>query len=52
MRSRLVDGKMSRIIFCVDKGMMVLLHGFIKKNRKIPKKNIDLAVRRKRGEGL
>ena len=44
--------KMSRIIFCVDKGRMVLLHGFIKKSRKTPKKDIDLAVRRKRGEGL
>ena len=52
VRSRLTDGKMSRIIFCVDKGRMVLLHGFIKKSRKTPKKDIDLAVRRKRGEGL
>lgn len=45
---RLVDGKVSRIIFCVDKGRMVLLHGFIKKSRKTPKKDIDLALRRKR----
>ena len=45
---RLVDGKVSRIIFCVDKGRMVLLHGFIKKSRKTPKKDINLALRRKR----
>ena len=51
VRSGLADGKVSRIIFCVDKSRMVLLHGFIKKSRKTPKKDIDLAVRRKRGEG-
>lgn len=52
VRSRLSDGKMSRIIFCIDKARMVLLHGFIKKSRKTPKKDIDLAVRRKREEEL
>lgn len=52
VRSRLVDGRTSRIIFCVDKGRMVLLHGFIKKSRKTPKKDIDLAIKRKRGEDL
>ena len=52
MRKGLADGKMSRVIFCVGKGRMVLLHGFIKKSRKTPKKDVDLAVRRKTGEGL
>ena len=28
---------------------MVLLHGFIKKTRKTPKRDIDLALKRKRG---
>ena len=28
---------------------MVLLHGFIKKTRKTPKKDIDLALKRMRG---
>ena len=52
VRKGLADGKMSRVIFCVGKGRMVLLHGFIKKSRKTPKKDVDLAVRRKTGEGL
>ena len=30
---------------------MVLLHGFIKKTQKTPKQDIDLAIKRKKGEG-
>jgi len=30
---------------------MALLHGFIKKTRKTPPREIDLALRRKTGEG-
>ena len=29
---------------------MVLLHGFVKKTQKTPQKDIDLALRRKKGE--
>jgi len=29
----------------------VLLHGFMKKTRKTPQKEIDLALRRKKGTG-
>ena len=29
---------------------MVLLHGFIKKSQKTPQKEIDLALKRKKGE--
>jgi phage-related protein len=30
---------------------MVLLHGFIKKTQKTPQSDLDLALRRKKGEG-
>ena len=30
---------------------MMLLHGFIKKTRKTPQRDIDLALKRKRGGG-
>jgi len=30
---------------------MMLLHGFIKKTRKTPQRDIDLALKRKKGAG-
>lgn len=36
-----------RILFTVQEDMMVLLHGFIKKSRKIPKEDLELARKRK-----
>jgi phage-related protein len=30
---------------------MVLLHGFMKKTQKTPKQDIDLAIKRMKGEG-
>jgi phage-related protein len=50
-RSRLTGGKIARVLFCVEAGCMVLLHGFIKKSQKTPKHDIDLALERKKGEG-
>lgn len=44
VRSRLGD-RIGRIIFCVEGRTMVLLHGFIKKTRKTPKRELDLAVK-------
>ncbi len=49
VRSSLTGGKIGRVIFCVAGSQMVLLHGFIKKTRKTPKNDIDLALRRMRG---
>ncbi len=49
-RSILTGRKIARVIFCVDERHMVLLHGFIKKTRKTPQKDIDLALKRKKGE--
>jgi phage-related protein len=46
VRSRLGD-RIARLIFCVEGRVMVLLHGFIKKTRKTPKHELDLAMKRK-----
>jgi phage-related protein len=49
VRSSLTGGRISRVIFTVEHGMMVLLHGFIKKSQKTPAADLELALRRKRG---
>jgi phage-related protein len=46
LRSRL-DQRISRILFTVHDGAMVLLHGFIKKSQKTPKEDLQLAKDRK-----
>ena len=50
VRSSLTQGRIARVIFCVSRGQMVLLHGFIKKSQKTPVQEIDLALKRMRGE--
>ena len=44
-------GRIARVLFCVEGGGMVLLHGFIKKTQKTPQREIELALRRKREGG-
>jgi len=48
VRSDLSGGSIGRFIFCIAKGDMVLLHGFIKKTQKTPQRDIDLANQRRR----
>ena len=48
VRSNISNGRIARVIFCIQEGRMVLLHGFIKKTRKTPKKDFDLALKRQR----
>jgi len=48
VRSNLPTGRTARVIFCVEQDSMVLLHGFIKKTRKTPQHDMDLALARKR----
>jgi phage-related protein len=48
VRSDLTDGKIARVIFSVAGGRMVLLHGFIKKTRSTPARDLKLALRRKK----
>jgi len=51
VRSHLPRGRIARVLFCVDHGSMVLLHGFIKKTQKTPQRDIALALKRIRGVG-
>jgi phage-related protein len=48
VRSNLPQNRIARVLFCEHKGMMVLLHAFIKKTKKTPKSDLDLAVKRKK----
>jgi phage-related protein len=50
VRSSLTHGRIARVIFCISDGQMVLLHGFIKKTQKTPVQEIDLALKRMRGQ--
>jgi phage-related protein len=49
VRSSLRRGRIARIIFCVEHGSMVLLHSFMKKSQKTPQRDIDLALKRRKG---
>lgn len=48
IRSRISHGRTARVLFFIESDRMYLLHGFIKKSKKIPKKDLDLARNRKR----
>ncbi len=48
VRSVLENGAEARIIFTIYKNLMILLHGFIKKSKKTPKHDLDLARKRMR----
>ena len=50
VRSTLPQGRIARVLFCVAGGQMVLLHAFIKKTQKTPKPDIDLALKRVKGD--
>src|SRR5207302_7384994 len=44
VRTKLSDSRISRVIFYIEKkGRMVLLHGLIKKTRKLPHQELELA---------
>lgn len=51
VRSSLAGGRIARVLFCIESDCMVLLHGFMKKTQKTPQREIDLAVKRRKGEG-
>ena len=48
IRSSLPSKREARIIFCVLKERIILLHGFIKKTQKTPAKELKLAISRKK----
>ena len=47
VRSDLPSQRITRLIFCIVDGQMVLLHGFVKKTQKTLKRDLDLARGRK-----
>ena len=48
VRSDLSTNRIARVLFCITEGRMVLLNGFIKKSRRTPRPEFDLALKRKR----
>jgi len=46
VRSTLTTNRIARVLFMLDGGQMVLLHGFIKKTQKTPQGDIDTARKR------
>jgi phage-related protein len=49
IRTRLSGGRIARVFFCIADGLMILLHGFIKKTQKTPGKELDIATKRMKG---
>ena len=45
VRSQLRDG-VARVVFFAERGVMVLVHGFIKKSQRMPTSDFELARRR------
>ena len=43
IRSRLKGRRIARVLFTVEGNKMVLLHGFIKKSQKTPRRDLNLA---------
>ncbi len=46
VRSSLQSSLIARVIFCMMRDEMILLHGFIKKSQKTPSKEINIAKNR------
>ena len=50
IRTDLPSNRIARVLLCLDAGMLVALHGFIKKTQKTP--DDELALARKRQQEL
>ena len=48
VRSNITYQRIARVIFVVEGGLMVLLHGFVKKAQKTPKPDLEIARQRAR----
>ena len=48
VRSQITQGRISRVLFCIHEGRMVLLHAFIKKTQRTPDADRDLALKRRK----
>lgn len=47
VRSELPSRRIARVLFCIMEGEMILLHGFVKKTQRTPKRDLELAQGRK-----
>ena len=48
VRSTLPSRRIARLLLCFHEGVIVVLHGFIKKTQKTPPDDLELAKKRKR----
>jgi phage-related protein len=48
VRSDLTQGRIARVLFCIQESRMVLLHAFVKKTQKTPAADLELAMKRKK----
>ena len=48
VRSDLTKNRIARVLFCVHRDQMVLLHAFIKKTQKTPAADLALALKRRK----
>jgi phage-related protein len=48
VRSTLPRGRIARVLFGISESQLILLHGFIKKTRKTPRKDLNIAMKRLR----
>jgi phage-related protein len=48
VRSTLPSRRIARLLLCFHEGVIVVLHGFIKKTQKTPPDDLELARKRKR----
>ncbi len=49
VRSNISDKRIARILFCIQGGGMILLHGFIKKTQATPDREISIARKKMKG---
>lgn len=48
VRSKISGGNIARVIFFMDSNTMILVNGFIKKTKKTPNAELELARKRKK----
>jgi phage-related protein len=48
VRSNITYGRIARVLFFIESEKMYLLHGFVKKSQKTPKRDLNLARKRKK----
>ena len=48
MRSELPSHRIARVLLCLDEGVLVAVHAFIKKTQKTPDEELALARKRRK----